>query len=170
MDDHKLLQRIETLEKELRELRDREEIRMLKATYCRYVDGGWPQHGGTHMGPVADLFVDDGVWDASPGIPAARGRAAIEALFIELRAIPLAVHNAVNPMIWIDGDTARGHWHFIGCSEMPGGRASWFIGTYDEEYVRTAEGWRYRLMRYTGIRQAIVPQGWHVAGDEKMVQ
>ncbi len=160
--------RVAVLERELRLLRDKEEIRALKARYCHYVDGGWPQHGGTHMGPVADLFVDDGVWDASPGLPAARGRAAITQLFIDLRVIPLAFHNAVNPQIEVTGDTARGHWHFIGASEMPDGKSAWFIGIYDEEYVRTADGWRYKLLRYTGVRQAARGPWGDPPGDKPM--
>lgn len=160
MSDESLLARMDALEREVRELRDKEEIRMLKATYCRYVDGGWPEHGGSHMGPVADLFVEDGVWDASPGIPAAEGTEAIRALFIELRAMPFAIHNAVNPMIEIHGDVATGHWHFIGASQLPVGQAGWYLGTYDERYVRTAEGWRYKLMKYTSVKEAPRAEGW----------
>jgi len=160
MNDERLLARIEALENEVRDLNDKEEIRFLKSTYCRYVDGGWPEHGGSHMGPVADLFVEDGVWDASPGIPAARGTNSIRALFIELRKMPFAIHNAVNPMIKVDGNTATGHWHFVGASQLPEGRAGWYLGTYDEKYIRTPEGWRYKLMKYTSIKEAHRPEGW----------
>jgi len=171
MTDETLAARLDALEQEVRILRDKEEIRMLKATYCRYVDGGWPEQGGSHRGPVADLFVEDGVWSASPGIPAAKGTAAIRELFIELRSLPFAIHNAVNPMIEVDGDTATGHWHFIGASEMPGGQTAWFLGTYAEEYVRTPQGWRYKLMKYTSVKQAPRPEGWgEPPGDEPMVQ
>lgn len=171
MSDESVLARLEALENEVRELRDKEEIRALKATYCRYVDGGWPEHGGSHMGPVADLFIPDGVWDASPGIPTARGTEAIRALFVKLREMPFAIHNAVNPMINVDGDTATGHWHFIGASQIPEGRAGWYLGTYDEEYVRTPEGWRYKLMKYTSVKEAHRPEGWGAPpGDGPMIR
>ncbi|MBI1181178.1 MAG: nuclear transport factor 2 family protein [Alphaproteobacteria bacterium] len=166
-----LARRVDALEKDLTVLRDKEEIRALKARYCQYVDGGWPEHGGTHMGPVADLFVEDGVWDASPGMPAARGGEAIRRLFVDLRALPFAFHNAVNPVIEVDGDEATGHWHFIGCSQMPDGASAWFLGIYEERYVRTPEGWRYRLMRYVGVRQAARPAGWgDPPGDRPMTE
>lgn len=155
---------------EVRELRDKEDIRLLKARYCHYADGGWPEHGPSHMGPVADLFVEDGIWDASPGMPAAHGREAIRELFNTFQKIPFVIHNAMNPMIEINGDEAIGHWHFIGCGEAPDGAAAWFLGTYDERYVRTPDGWRYRLMRYTSVRQADRPQGWgDPPGSRKMM-
>lgn len=166
-----LADQVAALQAELRELRDKEEIRQLKATYCHYADGGWPERGGTHMGPVADLFVEDGVWDASPGMPAAHGREAIRRLFVDLRALPFAMHNVMNPMIEVKGDAATGYWHFIGCSEMPDGATAWFLGTYTEEYVRTAEGWRYKLLKYTAIRQAPRPGGWGpLPGDTPMTE
>lgn len=159
--------RLDLIEHQLKVLQDKEEIRLLKARYCHYADGGWPEHGPSHMGPVADLFVEDGVWDASPGMPAAHGREAIRRLFEDFQAIPFVIHNAVNPMIEVNGDEATGHWHFIGCGEMPGGEGSWFIGTYDERYVRTSAGWRFRLMRYTSARQAVRPQGWGAAPGQR---
>jgi hypothetical protein len=160
MAEDELAARVERLERQLRRLQDHEAIRALKARYSTYADGGWPEHGPSHMGPIADLFVEDGVWDASPGLPAAHGRAAIRRLFVDLRAIPFAFHNAFSPLIEVDGETARGHWHFIGCSEMPDGKSAWFLGTYDEHYVCTADGWRYKLMRYVGVRQVPKPAGW----------
>lgn len=162
--------RIEALERRVTELQDKEDIRALKARYCAYVDGGWPEHGGTHGGPVADLFVEDGVWDASPGMPAAEGRAAIRRLFVDLRAIPFAFHNAICPHIDVRGDEAFAHWHFIGCSEMPDGASAWFLGTYKEHYVRTPDGWRYKLMKYTGVRQATRAPWGEPPGDRPMTQ
>jgi hypothetical protein len=169
MSNDDLLNRLSRLEGEVRELRDKEEIRALKARYSHYVDGGWPNHGGSHMGPVHELFVEDGVWDASPGLPVARGREAIRRIFVDLRSLPFAFHNAVSPMIEVRGDTATGHWHFIGASEMPDGACAWFLGTYEERYVRTRDGWRYQLMKYHAVRQAKRPQGWGPPpGDQPM--
>lgn len=169
-DTEQLARRLEALERRVLELQDKEDIRALKARYCAYVDGGWPEHGGTHAGPVADLFVEDGVWDASPGMPAARGKAAIRQLFIDLRAIPFAFHNAICPDIRVSGDEATGHWHFIGASEMPDGASAWFLGTYEERYVRTPEGWRYRLMKYVGVRQAPRAPWGGPPGDRPMTE
>ncbi|MDA0339842.1 MAG: nuclear transport factor 2 family protein [Proteobacteria bacterium] len=166
-----LLGRINTLEAHLRALQDKEDIRTLKARYCAYVDGGWPEHGGSHCGPVADLFVEDGIWDASPGMPKAQGHEAITKLFVDLREVPFAFHNVFNPLIDVTGDTAHGTWHFIGCSEMPDGAAGWFLGVYDEHYVRTPEGWRYKVLRYIGVRQVDRPAGWGAPpGDVPMTE
>lgn len=147
--------RLRALEGEVRVLRDREDIRQLKAKYCRYADGGWPEQGGTHRGPIHELFVEDGVWDASPGFAPARGREAIQKVFQDMQTIPFVMHNALTPSIEMNGDEAEATWNLISCCEMPQG-SYLFLGQYHEKYVRTPEGWRYRLMRYLAIRQPSV--------------
>ena len=103
-----------TIEERLRALEDREELIKLKARYVNYNDGGW--QGPTHTDPdaVADLFVEDGIWDGSPNAGYAKGRAEIKALFEHFRAVKFIVHYVTNPLIEVDGDTATGHWHALG--------------------------------------------------------
>ncbi|HEV7444700.1 MAG TPA: nuclear transport factor 2 family protein, partial [Steroidobacteraceae bacterium] len=63
-----------TIEERLRVLEDREEIIKLKARYVNYNDGGW--NGPTHAHPdeVADMFVENGIWDGTPTAGYAKGR------------------------------------------------------------------------------------------------
>lgn len=49
-----------SLEGRVQKLEDIEEIRRLRALYCYYDDGGWPEHGSSHAGPCAELYTDDG--------------------------------------------------------------------------------------------------------------
>ena len=157
----------EELSVRIQRLEDIEEIKQLKARYCLYCDGGWPEKSGTHAGPIAELFVEDGEWDGSPGLPAAKGREAIRRLFVDCRNIPFAYHPVTNPIIEVNGDTATGNWHLIGVGDMPGGISGFFLGGYEEDYVRTPDGWRYKRMRIYQARQAAIPGGWGQApGNE----
>jgi hypothetical protein len=94
-----------TIEQRLQAIEDREEIIKLKARYVNYNDGGWK--GPTHTKPeaVADMFVEDGVWDGNPNAGYAKGRSAIKELFEGFGVVPFIVHYVTNPLIEIDGDT-----------------------------------------------------------------
>ena len=160
--------RIAILEARLRRLEDIEEIRKLRAIYCNGADGGWPEQGPTHMGPFADLYVEDGVWDGRPMTPLAEGREAIRKL-IELGSRPITFiqHYSTNPNIDIgdDGNTATGKWHVMAPMTGPDGVSRWVLGTYDEKYVRTSEGWRFKSTRFIPSRIGEQPSGWSSASS-----
>jgi ketosteroid isomerase-like protein len=152
-----------SIEERLQALEDREAIIKLKARYVNYNDGGWV--GPTHTNPqaVADMFVEDGVWDGSPNAGYAKGKQAIKELFEAFGAVPFIVHYVTNPLIEVDGDTATGHWHALVTSTMPtpdGPQALWVLGLYKEEYVRTAEGWKFKTLRFETAATAPYEQGW----------
>jgi hypothetical protein len=149
-----------TLEERLKVLEDREELIKLKARYVNLNDGGW--HGPTHIDPdaVAALFLADGVWDGAPYSGYAQGHAAIAALFRRFRAVKFIVHYATNPLIEVDGDSATGHWHALVTSSMPGNAALWLLGVYKEQYVRTAQGWRIKFLRFETAAAAPYELGW----------
>lgn len=155
--------RIEMLEARLQHLEDIEAIRRLKAAYCACGDGGWPDHGPSHMGPFADLFVEDAIWDGRPMAAYAVGRKAIhELVVLGSRPVSFVMHNVVNPEIDIapDGKTATGKWHLIAPLCNPDGSSHLVFGTYDERYVRTDEGWRFQSIRFVAARAGQYPQGW----------
>lgn len=141
-----------TIEERVRLIEDHEDIARLMSLYTHYNDGGWEGQGPSHMGPSADLWVEDGVWDDCGPIGRAQGREAIRALFNSLRATPYVTHNVMNPLIDVDGDVARGHWHLIALSKWPNGReiedndGHWSLAIYKVEFRRTAEGWRFTSM------------------------
>jgi hypothetical protein len=147
------------LEQKIQYLIDLEEIKKLKYRYCRYNDGGWEGQPLSHQGPSHELFTEDGVWDGSPMV-VARGREEIRKLFDQFAHLPLAYHAVMNPIIEIDGDTARGHWHLIGGGLGLDGGAILGISTYEDEYVRTPDGWRIKLMRVIWGRSTIMPGSW----------
>jgi hypothetical protein len=151
-----------TLEEKIQRLLDIEEIKTLKHLYCKYNDGGWAEQPVSHMGPCADLFVEDAVWDGRPAAYA-KGREEIRKLFADFSVLPMAYHAVTNPIIEIDGDTARAHWHLIGGGVGLTNQSSMGIGGYDDEYVRTPQGWRVKSMRVIWGRRTIMPEGWQEA-------
>jgi hypothetical protein len=150
------------LEAKIQYLIDLEEIKMLKYKYCRYNDGGWAGQPKSHQGPSADLFTEDGVWDGRP-VVIANGREEVRKLFANFAALPMAYHAVTNPMIEITGDTAKAHWHLIGGGVGLNGSSSIGFGGYEDEYVRTGEGWRIKLMRVIWGRRTTPTPGWEEA-------
>ena len=73
---------------------------------------------------------------------------------------PMAYHAVMNPIIEIEGDFARAHWHLIGAGRLPDDSSILGVGGYEDEYVRTPDGWRIKLMRVIWGRGANLPEGW----------
>lgn len=149
-----------TLEERVQALEDREEIIKLKARYVNYNDGGWK--GPTHTNPqaIADMFVEDGVWDGSPNAPYAKGKKEIKELFETFGAVPFIVHYVTNPLIEVDGNYATGHWHALVTMTVPGNQALWNLGLYIEEYVRTEAGWKFKTLRFETASTSPYELGW----------
>ncbi|MGI4792566.1 MAG: nuclear transport factor 2 family protein [Janthinobacterium lividum] len=149
-----------TLEQRVQALEDREEILKLKARYVNLNDGGW--NGPTHTDPqgVADMFVEDGIWDGRPNSGYAEGRDQIKALFEAFGAVPFIVHYVTNPIIDVDGDAATGNWHALVTSTMPDQQAIWVLGIYKETYVRSPQGWKFKTLRFDTIASTPYEKGW----------
>ncbi len=146
------------LERRLRRLEDIEEISKLKARYCNYVDGGWDRPTHDYDG-VASIFTEDGVWEAVPTIRA-ETREGIRDYFKRAQNIPLAFHRITNPIIEIDGDTATGNWHVLVALTQPNGKAVWIGGVYNDDFVRTSEGWKFRKLSFTFAINVPYEKGW----------
>lgn len=151
---------IEGLSKRVRVLEDKEEIRRLRAKYCEYADGGWPEHGPSHMGPIADLFVEDAVWDGTPFSPLADGREAVRQMMIDYRALPFVMHYVSNADIEVDGDDAKATWKVCAPVETPQGESRLILGNYFEEYMRTAQGWLFKKIRFVATRSTTLSGKW----------
>ena len=148
------------LEQRIRRLEDIVEIKTLKGLYCKYNDGGWPEQGPSHRGPCLELFVEDAVWDGRPYFFHAEGREAIGEALSSARSMPFVVHNVMTPIIEVNGDVASGHWHMICCVSLPDFSSHWLIGHYLEDYVRTAQGWRFKAIRLPSAALFPQPAGW----------
>lgn len=143
-----------SLEARIRRLEDIEEIRQLKARYAAFCDDHFDADG------IASLFVEEGIWEGAGQHLA--GREAIRRFWQPIDP-PFASHLLTNPVITVDGDTANGKWWLIGpMTRLEEGRqvACWQLATYDDDYIRTAEGWRFRHLRVDLKFRARHADGW----------
>jgi hypothetical protein len=137
---------MESIRKPLKE-EDIREIHHLKARYCNGADGGWDR--GTHdADTVASLFIPEGVWDGGQ-YGRYEGRDAIHAYFKSCQRFPLAFHFVGNPIVAVNGDEATGQWHLLAALNIDGNKGILIGGIYNDAFVRTSEGWRFRQFRVT---------------------
>ncbi|MEM9036644.1 MAG: nuclear transport factor 2 family protein [Actinomycetota bacterium] len=119
------------------ELLARQSIADVMHAYCRCADQN-------HNDEQAELFAEDGVADWGRG--ELRGRAAISAFLAEaLSKYSATSHHVSNIEIdFADDDHASATSYVIAWHRHvePGVEDFTLLGRYDDEWVRTAEGWR----------------------------
>jgi hypothetical protein len=126
---------VASMRAELQVLRDIEAIKRMKAAYCRAFDtkdwDAWSR-----------LLTDDVVLVTDAGTQS--GRDAVLAMVQTVDAS--VVHNTHSPEITVTGpDTATGTWRNEDWVRVDLGDQHFAFhgcGIYDEDYVRTAEGWK----------------------------
>lgn len=130
-----------TLEERIVRLEDIEAIKQLKARYCEASDD---IGNGTK---VAELFVEDGVWDGGESMRA-EGKAAIKQAFDAAgHVLKFSQHNVMNPIIEIDGDNATGIWQLLGLIDFTDQEQSRLLSVrYEEEYVKLNGVWKYKRL------------------------
>ena len=140
------------LESLVRELADREAIRDLA---CRYAHLVWQGRGRE----MAELFSEDGSMDTGLEDPI-HGRSALAAAFERLvdpeTDLQPFVHNHV---IDLAGDRATGT-AYIDLRSVQDARSMIGSGFYEDEYVRTAAGWRFASRRLTLRFLVPLDEGW----------
>lgn len=145
-----------TLEHRIRRLEDIEAIRHLKARYAKYADEKYtddhrrkPQDELDRLAALqAGLFTEDAVWDGGEHFGVFEGREAIHA-FVRKGGWSFAMHYFLNPLIDIDGDRATGRWMlWQACTLTEGDTPCWMSAIEDDDYVRTAEGWKMSRMTF----------------------
>jgi ketosteroid isomerase-like protein len=143
------------LERRIRALEDIEEIKVLKRRYCAYCDDSYDADG------IASLFTSDAVWDG--GLRGkCEGREEIRSFFQKApERMPFAIHMVLNPIIEVNGDTAKGTWYlFQPCTWADGNRAVWGSARYDEDYVRVDGRWMFQHLRVTSYFWTPFEDGW----------
>ena len=121
------------------------EIRQLVASYAYAVDTG-ADNGGVY----AALFAPDGVFADSSGRET-RGRAALAALARPLARGPQsASHFIVNHVIEPSPDGAIGKQYIVQLRIGEGDRPNEVFGggRYDDVYVKTGDGWRFKRRQF----------------------
>lgn len=120
-------------------LEDLEAIRRLTYQYAFYNDT-------FQIDALVALFVEDGVFDLSgAGLRRYEGHDGIRHFFQrEQQAMSHLMHVTTNHLVELDGDQATGTVYFLGIGVSRDGRESQARGYYDDRYVRTVDGWRFR--------------------------
>ena len=76
------------------------------------------------------------------------------------QTMPFAMHNAVSPIIKVNGDTATGKFNVICMVTSADRKAFWVFAHYEDEFVRTPEGWRIKYLRALVDAYAPYETGW----------
>lgn len=135
-----------TLEQRLQKLEDLEEIRTLQANYGQAVDKGW-NGKEINSDKVPELFTEDAVWTNPKMNINLHGHQQIIEFFVAMNANnPFFMHSFSNPRIEVDGDSATAKWNLFSPMKSDG-RVVSMLADYNMEYVRTAEGWRIKLLK-----------------------
>ena len=141
---------LEEIETKLQWLVDIEEIKQLKARYAAACDNEYDADA------IAGLFTEDAIWDGGM-MGYAKTQSGIREFFVNAsKLVGFAVHGLSNPLIEIDGDRATGSWYLHQPMAMKGTEAAfWFCAQYQDEYVRTSEGWKFQHVKI--LEKAFTP-------------
>lgn len=138
-----LEERLQELEARVAELDDVRSIEDLAARYHSLCDGGWAGLSHADLDALTALWLPDGVYCINAARPPCRGHAEIRDQFERLRrSMPWILHTFMNPEIEVSGDHATGRFKGVAYYRR-GGESHVVVGSYDGEFVRTGDGWRF---------------------------
>jgi len=151
-----------TAEQRLQALEDRAAIADLAHEYARRVDANEPEQ-------VAELFTEEACVDYGTGLGGPQhGRPAVVRLLGALRAFERTHHHIANHQIQLVGDDrATGiayvvAWHLLPEASAVGRpRTAVAYGRYEDEYVRTSDGWRFAARRIALHGHEDFPAEWN---------
>ena len=152
---------MKTLEQQIRELTDREEIKELTARYAHGVARG-------EGAKVAELFTDDGVFiNEIPGAPqtVVRGREALQKFYGNIKrnvALP-CIHNH---LISLAGDEATGTCS-IEVRIAQKGQSMIGSGYYEDRFRRENGSWKFVERHCSFFHFVPIQQGWAPAATDK---
>jgi hypothetical protein len=61
----------------------------------------------------------------------------------------------------VQGDEASGRWHVM-VAMVDAGVSKLLVGLYDDRLVRTANGWRFKELRFIPASIIELPTGWKI--------
>jgi hypothetical protein len=134
---------------------DTEAIKRLKAQYCRYIDTKqWDR--------LAGLFAKGTMFEGFGSAPTGSDETVFVKGISTRMKDAVSIHHVHSPEIaFLSPDRARGIWAMmdlvelgpgVHLKEFPGGRGYCGYGHYEEEYVRTGDGWKFSFLRLTRLR------------------
>ena len=140
----------------VRELADKDAIRDLA---CRYAHCVWQ----TDVASAVDLFTEDGVMDTGDRPPIV-GHVALRQAYQGMVNGPQLQPFVHNHVIELRGDEATGTCYLDLRASM-NGESMIGSGFYNDQYVRTAQGWKFRSRKLTMRFFVPLSQGWAAQGS-----
>jgi hypothetical protein len=139
----------------LQRLVDLEEIKRLKARYCRYIDT-------KQFDALKTLFADDIRFDGFGSAPnGSDGATFIKGVTARLKDAVTFHHCHMPDIVFVGPDLARAVWAMedymewdepIGLADAPQARGIHGFGHYEEEYCRVDGIWKMRHLRLRRLR------------------
>ena len=132
-----------SIEERIAKLEAIDDIRALKMKYARWCDVDYPQTG------IADLFIEDAVWDGGETFGRFEGGRAIRDFFLDTASrVEWTMHYIGSGAVEVAQDlaSATGSW-YLWQSLTLNGQAGWHMATYDDVYVNTSDGWRIAQLK-----------------------
>ncbi|MFP8890441.1 nuclear transport factor 2 family protein [Natrialbaceae archaeon A-CW2] len=125
------------LEATVQSLHDREQLKMLRHQYARYIDT-------REWNAFKELFVEDAQCTYQ-GLGTFDGHEGILTLIEEYvaPAFEYSCHLLHNPILEVSAETATGEWTLEALMAYDDGRFEWRQGQYSDEYVKTEDGWKF---------------------------
>lgn len=154
------------LEARLQVIEDTEAIKNLKATYCYLVDAG-VAGDASKLDELVDLFTEDARCEYGD-YATLEGKEAVGQFFKELipSVLSYSAHMVHNPIIEVDGDSAKGKWYFEApCTFTAANRATWAQGKYIEEYVKVDGIWKWKSLKVVFDYFTSFDEGWVITKD-----
>jgi ketosteroid isomerase-like protein len=149
---------MKSLEERVQALEDAREIMNLKARYLGAADGGWDRLSHD-ADAIADCLTEDVHW-SSPEIGTFTREGVRELMRGYRRDMPFAIHILSNPVLEVDGDTAKGRWHLQWQGTDKDGNELWLAGVYDDTFVRTDKGWKIKTLNMKCAYIGPAAKGW----------
>ena len=144
------------LEARIKRLEDIEEIKNLQARYCYFIDT-------LQMDKVPDLFAENFIAEYVPMATFKTRAELMQFLKGADEGSSMMCHQAMTPLIEVDGDKATGTWYLFGpfTNYLPKGEvANWVQGRYDNDYVREDGKWKFSHLRFKFNIQSPYEDGW----------
>jgi hypothetical protein len=137
-------------------LLDLEEIRRLKSSYGRLVDGVVSRTAGIAVDEFDDIFTEDVKANFIGVLGRFEGRAAVKDLFANNLAKSRSSmwHTFSNSIIDINGDVATAEWTILALVKRTGREnepPDQTYGRYQDRYVRTPHGWRIKEFQFQPV-------------------
>ena len=154
--------RLAALEATVRALADKDEIRHLRHLYHEYVNQA-------RAGDIPALFIEDATVDFGY-LGRGRGKQKIERFFEKMPQVLDSVTQFVhNHVVEVDGDHGTGY-AYLEAKSVAGGEAFLVCGRYEDEYVRTDDGWRFCRMDFEPYFTVPYNESWAQEDRLKMAR